>query len=164
MGIKNAIYLGRARTVEDAVEAWKRDYEEADKVKDIESIICEWLRVAEALTSWQRESWELLQTGKLDNVLEVGRMLEKAHRICPELFDAVNEGAKWAEQKGYTVENIGSFREISANLCKLKKRFETKWPRVDKAELEAGLASWQHGHTVDISGWLSELQGKGAVA
>ena len=122
MGIKNAIYRGRARTVEDAVEAWKRYYDVAEKVKDIDYLVREWLGLADALNSWQTECQDLLHTAKLDNVLEVGKMLESAHRISMDLHEAVNDGVRWAKARGYEVEAASQFHEASMNLKKLRKR------------------------------------------
>ena len=69
--VKNAIYRGQLRTVEDAVESWKCEYEEAEKARDVEAIIAVWLGLAESLLSLQKEALEQARIGKVRKYLEL---------------------------------------------------------------------------------------------
>jgi hypothetical protein len=164
MAIKGAIYRGRTRTIEDALEAWKRDYQEAEKVKDIEAIIAEWLQSFEILREWQEESWAALQGGEIENVLEVGRMLSRGYELGAYSFSQVNSGVKWAEGRGYTVDGAEDLRRSFRRLQGLAKELAEKWPSVNKGKIEEALASLDHDEGIEIGGWLRELQGEDVVA
>jgi hypothetical protein len=158
--IQSEIYRGRARTVEDAVEAWKAHYLEADEVKDVEAIVLEVLSAFDLLRRWQEDAWKLLRTGKLKNVLEMGRKLDNAYKTGKILLAIVKDCMGWAERKGYIVDNAESFRKACRELESLWSELKANWPCPDKQKIEAGLASLDRGDGVEIGGWLSELQGK----
>jgi|ERR1051325_10596736 hypothetical protein len=137
MSIKNTIYRGRVRTVEDAVSFWKVSHDDAMAVRDIEDVVEESLAAIRILVEWQKEGWTLLLSGRLKNILEYGNSLRRAYVIGQNLIQAVSECIDRAEAGSYVVDNAGKYRSEIRELERLRKEFLAKWPFPTRAELTA---------------------------
>jgi hypothetical protein len=178
MVIKNIIYRGQARAVEDAVEAWKlthlakapwRDLtagagsssgqdEVAETVKDVEAIVDASLQLHESLVAWQKESWEAIRSGREKRILALGNSLEKAYQANTDIFKAVSELLDWAKQNGYDVASARLFHERVADLRKLRDRFVAKWPFPKIEEMEEAIAQIARGEGIELEELIRELQ------
>jgi hypothetical protein len=158
--IKGAIYQGRVRTVEDAVEVWKSRHDDAMAVRDIEDIVRESVSAFEVLFDWQRESWEFLRAGKIKRILDYGGHLGRGFRIGLDLAALVQGCVDWAEMKGYSVDNAFRFRDSVTRLGELRGEFLARWPFPNKEEIERGLAAVDRGEGTDLGELINELQGQ----
>ena len=157
--IKSAIYRGRVRTVEDAVEVWKMNHDEAMTVCAIEDIVQESLSALAMLVDLQMDSWKQLRAGKLRKVLEHGKTIERAYRIGFDLISLVNGCIEEAQKDDYTVDKAVEFRQFIKRLEALNTDFVAKWPFSKREDIETAIASLDRGEGVEVGGLISELQG-----
>ena len=159
MKTKGLICRGRARTIEDAVEAWKSDHDEAMAVRDLEDIIreCRWLR--DLLMEWNQESWKLLRAGRLHCVQDTGDSLRMVLTIFLRAIPRARRLAANYKRGGYHVEHAGEFADLEKQVQEMANELDQKWPFIDPREMEESRSAYDRGECQPVEDILRELQG-----
>jgi hypothetical protein len=153
--IKNAIYRGRVRTVEDAIELWKASH---DHVQEVHDIVVESSATLCMFIEWQHEAWGLLRSGALRNVLDAGAQFRRAYSVAEQLIGSVKGCIESATARGYIVDNAEKFRDVIKQVERMHKEFSAHWPFPNTAEMDANIAAIERGDCVDLGEWISDLQ------
>jgi hypothetical protein len=159
MKMKHAICRGRARTVEDAVEAWKDDHDAAMQARDTEDLVDISLEFTRFLLDWVQQSWERLFANNLRSIQETGLLLQRWLTRADELAKDVENCIRATKKQGYTVEGADEFAATVANLRRIKQDFEGRWPFVDENVMEDSRLAFQRGEGQDVEDLIRETQG-----
>ena len=159
MKTKSVICRGQARTIEDAVEAWRPDRGDTMEVRDIEDVIPVCLLLCELLQEWQRDAWESLFSNKLRNVQSEGESLRKAYIHSLEAFKGVADCLRWAEQKGYEFDTAAEFHRATETVQESYGDFSRRWPFLDPAVVEEARAQIGRGEFLSAEDIQRELLG-----
>lgn len=159
MHTKSVICRGQARTIEDAVEAWRADHDDAMDVRDIEDVIPVCLTLSELLQEWQKEAWESLFSNRLSNLQEAGELLRKAYLHSLQAFEGVADCLRWTKQLGYEVDRIAEFQQAFETIRRLSEDFSQRWPVLDAASVETARAQIARGEFLSAEDIQRELHG-----
>lgn len=156
---KSVICRGQARTIEDAVETWKADHEDAADVRAIEDVIPVCLTLCQLLQEWQKDVWESLFSNRLRNVHSTGELLRKGYHHALPALDGVADCLRWAEQKGYEVDKTAVFQQAAESVRRLHEDFTRRWPFLDRAAVEEARAQIGRGEFLSAEEIQRELHG-----
>jgi len=159
MRTKSFICRGRVRIIEDAVDLWKTDHDDAMAVRDIEALARECSCVLELLREWQEESWQRLLNDQLGDVQQTGELLKAVFRGAIEVFPRVAHLIQWAGGKGYRVDGSEEFAGALSEIRRLNLELEQRWPFVSCEEKEEARAQIRLGECQTGEDILRELQG-----
>jgi len=156
--IKSAIYRGRVRTVEDAIELWKASHDDAMDVRDMEDIVEESSAALCMFIEWQQEAWRLLRIGAIRNILEEGSQFQRAYHAAEQLIRSVKDCIESATARGYIIDHAEKLRSVIKQVEVMHKEFSAKWPFPNVDEMDANIAAIERGDCVDLGEWISDLQ------
>jgi hypothetical protein len=161
MKVQSTIYRAKTRGIEDAVEWWKPDHDNAMSVRDVEDLVRECLGIRDFLKQWLALSWQSIREGNLDDCESVGRALEDAFKNGAQIFQTVRECIVDAEHSEYTVENSAAFDEAEKDVVSMQADFEREWPFMDMKVLEKSIADYKAGRYRSAKEILDEMQHSG---
>jgi hypothetical protein len=118
---QNAIGRGRVRAIEDAVETWRFDHDDALAVRDVEDVVRECLGMREFLRSWQNQAWAYMLANRLANIQETGEELRTELNRMLEIFPKVLAAIRWAKAKGYVFELEDQVEAAVADVKKMSQ-------------------------------------------
>lgn len=159
MSIRSAMYLGQARAIEDAVEAWKADHADAMRVRELEEVVGEAAHIARQLLASQEALWANLFDAQLRAPLAIGRAGTEVYRRVRQAFDQLGAAVSKAVADGYAVEGAEAFAQANRRFEAMRLDFEKRWPSFDVAELALGIEQAKRGEAVDAKEVLRELLG-----
>jgi hypothetical protein len=154
---KSVICRGQARTIEDAVKAWKAEHDDAMEVRDIEDVVRVCVLLSELMQEWQAEAWECLFSGKLRSTQLAGGLLRKAYAHAAEAFEGVAEWVNWVRERGYKVEGARRFTEAVEAVRRLREDFVRRWPTLTASDLAEGSAQAARGEFMSPEELAREL-------
>ncbi len=159
MTTRSIICRGQARTIEDAVEAWRTGHDGALEARDIEDVIPVCLTLCQLLQQWQKDAWEALFANRLRNVHSAGALLRKGYHHALQALEGVADGLRWAEQKGCEVARAADFRQAAEAVRRLHEDFCRRWPFLDRAAVEEARAQIGRGEFLSAEDIQRELHG-----
>lgn len=161
MKIKNAIGQGRARIIEQAVEAWKADHDDAMRTRDVEGLITLYLEHCAFLKDWYKEAWDDLLANELLDPQGAGEvirdLLVKTVEYGRDLSNLIAE----AKRKGYIVDRTEEFRASEVIVSQLHADIKASWPWMDQSLREQSLADYEAGRCRPAQEILDELRRPG---
>jgi hypothetical protein len=122
------MYRGQYRAVEDALETWKADHDEATSVWDLEELIRTCLRLNASARELGRAVWELGYSGKARNSEEIGREVLPVLKAGVVTWKALAEGVEERVAQGYTVESADRIPAALAEIRALAADFAARRP------------------------------------
>jgi hypothetical protein len=155
-----AICRGHVRTIEDAVEAWKQDHDDAMKVQDLEQMILVCLFLRNGLRQVHRQVFNHLFAGKVGKTQELGRVVRGLDASVLKSFQAVAEVVRWARENGLDVERAGDLDQAIEHVRRLSDDFGRRWPLFDTEQIKEGLAQAARGEFADDEDIQRALQGQ----
>jgi hypothetical protein len=156
---KSIICRGQARTIEDAVEAWKTDHADALEIHAIEDVIPVCLALGDLLQEWQKEAWESLFANQIGNLQAAGELLRKAYTHSLEALEDVADCLRWAERKGYEVDKMADFQQALEAVRRLNEDFCRRWPFLDRTAVEEARVQIGRGEFMSAEDIQRELHG-----
>jgi hypothetical protein len=159
MKVRNAIYRGKLRTVEDAVEAWKAEHDDAMGVRMFEDVVRECLAAHTLFRDMQKERWEKLFAGKISEVQTTGENLIKTFETSLLVYSLVEECLLRVKRAGFRVNGEEEFEKAFPELRSAAADFKSRWPFVDLKQIEESRAAFARGESQSVEEILGELQG-----
>jgi hypothetical protein len=155
---KSVICRGRARAIEDAIDAWNLDHDNALSARDMEDVVGECLSTRDFLSQWHQTAWEHLFAGRLANIQQAGELLRSATGKLVHVFAAVQTCVKWMERKGYPVDKAVEFEAAARAVEGLLADLNRRWPFIDPQQVEEARAAFARGEGIPAEEILRELQ------
>ena len=148
MSVQLLLCRGRARGIEDALQAWPRDGERLSG--DREALVRECEGLVEACEQLTRDAEKGLVTGAVASIYSTG---ESVLAVLDQSIAALHQASRLlASGNG----------EVGGHLAKaerLRERFARRWPFVDEKQVAASLEELAQGKGISLESWLNELQG-----
>lgn len=163
MKVKSTIYKAKTRGIEDAVEWWKPDHENAMSVREVEDLVSECLGAHKILVDWTKSCWDSLSAGQLANPESVAQELLEAMKSGSDKFRMVSNCIEEAERLGYTVDNSNAFESAEIAISQMHADLEKRWPFIDTKVIEQSLRDYRAGQFRSAKEILDELQCTGAT-
>jgi hypothetical protein len=154
VAIRDAIYRGRIRTAEEALDAWRCHSEVAP---EFEIILRECVSALLGLDDVEKECWALLRSGKMDTLLECGRRLGNAIELGSRMARRASDCAQKLEEMGYTLDSATDFRKCVMKLEAIRRRFAS-WPFPKKEDMDKAIAEIERGEGIELGHWIASLQ------
>jgi hypothetical protein len=155
------MYRGQYRAVEDALETWKADHDEATSVWDLEELIRTCLGLNASARELVHAVWELGFSGKAHNPEEIGRDVLPVLKAGVVTWKSLAEGVEERVAQGYTVESADRIPAALEEIQTLAADFAARWPFVRKEDIEQGAKEIAAGKFVTGEELLRELHGEG---
>jgi hypothetical protein len=155
------MYRGQYRAVEDALETWKADHDEAMSVRDLEEVIRTCLGLNDSARRLVRSAWELGFAGKAQNPEEIGREVLPALKAGVVTWRSLAEGVEERAAQGYTVDSADRVPAALEEIRALAADFAARWPFVRKQEVERGAREIAAGKFTTGEELLREIHGEG---
>ena len=156
------MYRGQYRAIEDAVESWKADHEEAMAVCDLEVVI----RTGRWLNDRCRELVQCVFdagfAGKIQDPEDLGKCIVKLLQAGRDMWETLANGTKEATNRGYTVDGASKVADSLASVKTLATEFEFRWPFSRQEEIDRGSKEIATGKFTTGEELLRELQGQGS--
>ncbi|MBV9125036.1 MAG: hypothetical protein JO112_16905 [Planctomycetes bacterium] len=159
MKVKNAIYRGKLRTVEDAVEAWKAEHHEAMGVRMFEEVVRECLAAHTFFQDIQKERWGQLWAGQIREIQTTGENFLRVLETSLIVYSLVEECLLRVKRAGYSVNGEEEFEKAFQELRSAAADFKSRWPFVDHQQIEESRAAFAQGESQSVEEILGELQG-----
>jgi hypothetical protein len=157
---------GRIRVLEQAVEYWKRDHEDAGLAMDVEDLI------AGCLSCWEdiRRSWvrtrRLATLNQLDDIEEAGTtVIELLDRFLRLLGEVGALGEKAAADTADAIQGRENLTEAMREAGELREHVNKTWPwddrpvlALDRNMVKASRDARARGEAQDVAAILAALQ------
>jgi hypothetical protein len=157
---------GKIRVLEETVESWKRNHEDALLALDVDDLI------AECLSCWEdiRRSWVRTRRSaalnRLGDLQEVGTsVLDVLDRAIRLLVDVTALAKKVAQDTGHAVEGWEDLPEAIREARDLREHVNKTWPwddrpvlKLDRKMAEESRSARARGESRDVADILAGLQ------
>jgi hypothetical protein len=158
MNVRETILRGQARTVEEAVEAWKAEHRAAMVVRDLEEVV----RLAVALTRIGKETFDHL-LGELfalrvRDPYAQGERMDAVIRTAQNALRLVDEAVHLAQNDGYEIDGSGGLRDALAEFARQYDLFLSKWPKPKPDLRAAARADMLAGRSKSVQEVVDELR------
>lgn len=140
MHASEVYWRGQARTIQEAAEVWKEDYEEAQAILQFEASLDHSLATYEAFGKFSQAAWDDLFAGQLVRPLEAGGHFREMAGLLAQAFEGLLSAARGHERSGYGIARAGDLERAARDLRAREADFGDRWPRFDLEELKAILA------------------------
>lgn len=164
MRTKNIICRAHIQAVTDVLKSWKKDHDEAMKVRDLEDLIRLCLAFCEEEDQLVTEALETLASDKTMTVRRHGFMIQATLDAAVQAVEAVTMRVEHYKRQGYSVDNEETLREVARKTRQRQVAFLGQWPFFTLEELEESSAVIERGEFVTGEDLLRELQGEGGTA
>ncbi len=158
MNVKNAICRGWETTARGAVEAWKKDSDEAEFACETDALIEAGLDYFRFLHEWCNDWWKLLFAKKVRNHQAAGTFVLDALTKAIDIGETMIECVGIAEERQYKVEKVADFRLAFHELKNLKDNMEARWPWLSEESACRGQADFEAGRFRPAGDVFDELQ------
>ncbi len=158
MKLQYAICKGRARTIEDAVEAWQEEHAAAMEARDTDELVSIFLEFVDELTSWCNDSWNRLFANKVSNPQQLGLCIKRCLELGPPLWSRVRECVEETERQGFTVEGADRFRAAQGALQRLFADHSARWPWLKEPLPHQAMADYRAGRSRSAKEIADELE------
>ena len=155
------MYRGQYRAVEEALETWKVDHDEAMGVCDLEEVICVLLRLQPNVLKLVRVVWEKGSSGKIDDPQEIGQLMLTALNAAVKAWQLIEKSAAECAKAGYDVNGSEHSPSALATVTAARDDFAGRWPLYRTEDAERGAKEIAAGKFVTGEELLRELQGQG---
>lgn len=162
MKTRAKMYRGQYRAVEDALESWKVDHEEAMGVCDLEEVIRVCLQVQSAVAEMVKLMWKKGFSGEIRDPEEVGQYVRKALDAGVLAWSAIREGAEECAAAGYDVEGANGIPAALAEVTAARDDFARRWPFFRRGGMERGAKEIAEGRFITGEELLRELHSQGS--
>jgi len=156
------MYRGQYRAVEDALETWKADHDEAMSVCDLEEVIRTCLRLNASARDLVRSAWEFGYSGKALNSEEIGSCVLQVLKAGAVTWKSLAESVEERVAQGYTVEGADGIPAALAETRTLAADFAARWPFARQEDIEAGAREIAEGNFITGEELLRELHSEGS--
>jgi len=165
MKARSTIYRAKARGIEDAtrdienaVEWWKPDHDDAMCVREIEDLARECISIRDDLQNWVESCWSCATHGTVADFTSVNNELQEAFSIGQARFQSVRECIDEAGRRGYQLDNTREFNEAEKQITKMQSEFEEKWPSLNLQVLRQSMADYRAGRYRTAKDLFDEFQ------
>ena len=145
MRIKNAICRARARAIQDEVDAWKLDHDDAMEAWDIQDLVAECIALRKYVGTWKDEAWQLLMANKLKHVQATGEILKRQIAHVESLINLVENCVKSAMARGWKFDKTDELKEAKATIAVMRADFEKRWPFIDPEQVKRSREDFDRG-------------------
>jgi hypothetical protein len=121
MKVKNAYCRARARAVEETVEAWKVDHDDAMGARDTDELVAVYLDFYELLHECCNDAWEGLFANQIGYTEHCGRVLSICLKVGVKLGSEILECIQETENGGFEVEKAKETRVAVRHVNELAK-------------------------------------------
>lgn len=142
-----AAYLCKRRfsIVEETVETWREEHDQAMLVCDIEELGEEFVRTVEFFKRSYDRTVQRLLDGKLRDINAGGKQLLRTAETGLQAGDALIELFAKLRQHRYNLPNESGLLQARSNLADLKNKLVTKWPFLDPKAFERSREDFERG-------------------
>ena len=154
------MYRGQYRAVEDALDAWKADHDEAMSVRDLEEVVRTCLALNASARELVRSAWEIGYSGKALNSEEIGKDVLQVLKAGVVTWKSLAESVEERVAQGYAVESADGIPAALAEFQARAAEFAARWPFARKEDIEGGAREIAEGKFVTGEELLRELHGE----
>ena len=148
-------FVKRSDLVEDLVERWQADHDEAMQASDIEELCGECVALAELCQhAWEHVKTALF-TGAIADTEATGRMVQGALDKSLDVLNQVAKRAADATRGGYEIRSKPDLERALNTIAEIKSKLLNKWPFIDYKKLARARAEYERGDYVAIEGMLN---------
>jgi hypothetical protein len=158
MNVKGMICEARLHGISTAAGLWKRDHQEAMKVRDVEDLVRECLGAHDLLTDLYQEAWHLLLHNELTDVQAEGRFLELLLHRAERTWITIQERIHWAQGQGYSIDRSAELDQAIESGQRMSRTVSQRWPFIDPQQIEQARAELTRGEFQTVEEILGELQ------
>jgi len=162
---------GKIRVLEEAVESWKRDHEDAVLALDVEELI------VGCLSTWEdiRRAWlrtrRLAILNRLSDLEEAGTtMLDLLDRCLHRLVEVANLAEGAVRDTGHAIDGREDLSEATREIRELRVHVSKTWPWQRRPVLplngtmaEESRSTRARGESQDVTDILVSLQANAAL-
>lgn len=162
---------GKIRVLEEVIESWKREHDDAMRAQDVEDLI------AECLSCWEdiRRSWvrtrRLATLNRLWDLQEAGTTVVDIISRAIRLLGNVGSLAETiASDTGHAIEGRDNVPEALREASELREHVNKTWPwdnrpilKLDRKMAEESRAKRARGESQNVTDILAGLQGSATL-
>jgi len=154
----------RSHQLEEYLETWQIDHQNALYVCDLEQLVQDCLQLMPLLRqAWDHTVERLFDKSKPSEMVfveeqTVRRVVSMVSQLCRRVSGLIDE----AEQAGYSVDATEAFRGELRDLVFLEKEIESQWPPTNSQHIRESLDAYGRGEYQSAEDMLREAQGNGA--
>ena len=156
--------LSRSYLVEELVENWQLDHQEALLAGDVEELVSECLELSNLLKRAWRNLIKQLLDEQVDDLDKAGRMMLAAVRKSEKVLQVVQGQIAEATRRGHPIETSGELQKAIGETHQLAAEIAAKWPATDHQMIAESLAAYKRGDYQFAGDLLNALPGCGSEA
>jgi hypothetical protein len=161
MKTRAKMYRGQYRAVEEALESWKVDHEEAMGVCDLEELIPFLASITPPVLELVGYFWDRGFSGAIGDPDAMGQVVLDALEAGVEAWSAAQGGVRECTAAGYVVEGTDKIPAALAEITAARDDFARRWPFSRKEDVERGAREIAAGRFVTGEEILRELHRQG---
>lgn len=155
--------LDRSRTIDQQVENWRRNHDQAMFARDVEGLVQAALQLAEQLReAWQKIKEEVVFSDYLHVTVcndEMGEMPKSAARECLSVLEKVGGLVSQTESLGFALEGSPKLTEAIVTTSAIQREIENIWPQLDWETINQSLADFHSGNYLTLEEFMHETHG-----
>ena len=151
------MYRGQYRVIDDAVETWKIDHDEAMAACDLEEIIRSCRQTNDACKKLTASALHVGFAGQVDRPEQAGELILRLLKSGVETWKNLATVVQGVTAAGYKIEGSDAIGPSTAELEALIAKFTKQWPFVLIEDVERGAAEIKAGKFVTGETLLREL-------
>jgi hypothetical protein len=155
------LYRGSYRAIEEALETWKTDPEEARSARDLEATIRLCLSLQSDTKVFVDFAWEQARAERIEDMQAAGHYVVSLLESGVVAWECAAETAAWCAAAGCPVEGIGAIPASLAELRGLLEDFSRRWPFVRMEDVMRGSQQIANGAYVTGEDLLREMHSQG---
>ena len=139
-------YLRRSRSVEELVEDWKIEHDQAMFALDVEEFVKECIDLGNlSKHAWKSFRELLLKDPNAPAVEESGMVMKEALTKTLAIFHTVNGLIDEASQKGHVIQDDANFELVLHETTKISDKVHAVFMEPDPKVIEESIAAFKRG-------------------
>jgi hypothetical protein len=137
--------LERSRCVEQLVEDWQIEHQQAMRAYDVEELARECIELGALIEHTSKTLFEKLFKDDVPDVDEAGRVMTITLARSIKVFGSVHESMERVRHDGYTGDVADEFERTDKKVRGLRDLFDKQWPSLNREMVEKSRAAYQQG-------------------
>jgi len=152
------LYRGQFNAVDETLEPWKIDHDQAMQVHDLEDVIEQCHLVDRQALRCVENAWSLGSSSGLSDHEEHGRCILDMLRAGVRAWGRIVQCVEQAEEIGYDVKGASDSRIALAELRRIHEDFAGRWPFARAEDVKRGEREISEGKFITAEDLLSGCQ------
>ena len=139
-------FLHRSRSVDELIEEWKLEHDQAMFAFDLEELVSECIDLGNlSKHAWKSFRDLLLKNPNAPVIEESGRVMQTALTRTLEMFHTVKALVTEASQKGHSIQDAADFELVVNETRKISDKVQVVFMEPDPAAIEESIAAFKRG-------------------